>query len=85
MPLKLLSIPVLALALADPAFADRRLPPEQAEKVAAVLEREGFSEWKEIELDDGLIAVDGALDVNGKRFELTLDPKSLAIVTRKAE
>lgn len=85
MPLKLLSIPVLAFALADPAFADRRLPPEQAEKVAAVLEREGFSEWKEIELDDGLIAVDGALDVNGKRFELTLDPKSLAIVTRKAE
>lgn len=82
---KLLSMSVLALALAGPAQADQRLSADQAAKVATVLEKEGFASWKEIELDDGMIEVDDAIDASGKRFDLKLDPHSLAIVKRKAE
>ena len=39
----------------------------------------------EIELDEGMIEVDDAIDASGKKFDLKLDPKTLAIVKRKAE
>lgn len=67
------------------ARADEKLPPDQQTKVEAMLKQEGFTQWKEIELDDGMIEVDDAIDANGKKFDLKLDPKSLAIVKRKAE
>ncbi|GJE58864.1 PepSY domain-containing protein [Methylobacterium trifolii] len=81
--------PLLALALAaglaGPAAADEKLPPEQQAKVEAMLKQEGFTKWKEIELDDGMIEVDDAIDANGKQFDLKLDPKTLAITKRKPE
>ncbi|MCJ2094235.1 PepSY domain-containing protein [Methylobacterium sp. J-072] len=84
-----LAIPLLALTLAAgitaTARADEKLPPDQQAKVEAVLRQEGFTTWKEIELDDGMIEVDDAVDSNGKQFDLKLDPKTLAVVKRKAE
>ncbi|MET0259377.1 MAG: PepSY domain-containing protein, partial [Methylobacterium sp.] len=47
--------------------------------------KEGFTKWKEIELDDGFIEVDDAIGADGKQFDLKLDPKTLEIVKRKAE
>ncbi|MCE4225149.1 PepSY domain-containing protein [Methylobacterium sp. C25] len=76
---------VLSLALAAPAFADQKLPAEQQSKVEEVLKKQGFTTWKEIELDDGMIEVDDAIDANGKKSDLKLDPKTLEIVKRKAE
>ena len=67
------------------ARADEKLPPDQQAKVEAMLKQEGFTKWKEIELDDGMIAVDDAIDASGKQFDLKLDPQTLAIVKRKAE
>lgn len=67
------------------ARADEKLPPDQQAKVEAMLKQEGFTKWKEIELDDGMIEVDDAIDASGKQFDLKLDPKTLAIVKRKAE
>ncbi|WP_407524988.1 PepSY domain-containing protein [Methylobacterium oryzisoli] len=79
----------LALATAIPltgaALADQPLPADQLAKVEALLRQEGFSKWKEIELDDGMIEVDDAVDANGKQFDLKLDPTTLAIKTRKAD
>lgn len=75
----------LATGLAGAVRADERLPPEQQAKVEAVLKREGFTRWQEIEMDDGLIEVDDAIDAAGKTFDLKLDPNTLAIVRRKAE
>lgn len=80
----------LALATAIPfagtaAWADQPLPADQLAKVEALLRQEGFSKWKEIELDDGMIEVDDAVDANGKSFDLKLDPKTFEIVKRKAE
>ena len=65
------------------AFADTPLPPEQQAKVEAMLRQEGFTQWKEIELDDGMIEVDDAIDSAGKKVDLKLDPNTLAIVKRK--
>ncbi|SFS93570.1 PepSY domain-containing protein [Methylobacterium sp. yr668] len=67
------------------ARADEKLPADQQAKVEAMLKQEGFTKWKEIELDDGMIEVDDAIDASGKQFDLKLDPKTLAIVKRKAE
>ncbi|MDP4002437.1 PepSY domain-containing protein [Methylobacterium sp. NEAU K] len=67
------------------ARADEKLPPDQQAKVEAMLRQEGFTKWKEIELDDGMIEVDDAVDASGKQFDLKLDPKTLAVVKRKAE
>ena len=81
-----LAAAALGLALlAGPALADQKLPPEQQTQVEDILKKEGFTKWKEIELDDGMIEVDDAIDANGKQFDLKLDPKTMEIVNRKAE
>ena len=84
-PMPVLAALALGLALTVSARADEKLPPDQQAKVEAQLKQEGFTKWKEIELDDGMIEVDDAIDASGKQFDLKLDPKSLAIVKRKAE
>ncbi|APX87506.1 hypothetical protein BV511_24020 [Methylorubrum extorquens] len=71
--------------LSGPVLADEKLPPDQQAKVEDILKKEGFTKWKEIELDDGMIEVDDAIDANGKQFDLKLDPKTLEVVKRKAE
>lgn len=73
------------LAATGPALADQKLPADQQAKVEDILKKEGFTKWKEIELDDGLIEVDDAIDAHGKQFDLKLDPNTLAITRRKAE
>jgi len=75
----------LAVGLAGAARADEKLPPDQQAKVEAKLKEEGFTEWKTIELDDGHIEVDDAIDASGKQFDLHLDQQTLAIIKRKAE
>ena len=79
------SLVVLSLAFAAPAFADEKLPADQQAKVEELLKKEGFTKWKEIELDDGVIEVDDAIDANGKKSDLKLDPKTFEIIKRKAE
>ena len=75
----------LGLALTGSAFADRKPTPEEQTKIEAVLKQEGFTKWKKIEVEDDEIEVDDAIDASGKQFDLELDPKTFAIVKRKAE
>lgn len=82
---RLLAALALCVALAPAARADTPVPPEQKAKIEAMLRQEGFTKWSEIEMDDGMIEVDDAVDAAGKKFDLKLDPTSLAIVKRKAE
>ncbi len=84
-PPVILAAVALSLGLGTLAQADQKLPPDQQAKVEAMLRQEGFTKWDEIELDDGMIEVDDAIDASGKKFDLKLDPQSLAIVKRKAE
>ena len=67
------------------ALADEKLPADQLTKVEAMLKQEGFTKWKKIEMEDGMIEVDDAIDANGKEFDLKLDPTSLEIKKREAE
>ncbi|GJE28607.1 PepSY domain-containing protein [Methylobacterium organophilum] len=87
MTLRPLALAVLGLALAagGPALADQKLPPDQQAKVEALLKQEGFTKWDEVELDDGMIEVDDAIDSSGKKVDLKIDPNTMAIVKRKAE
>lgn len=82
-PVPSLAALALALSLAPAAHADTPLPADQKAKVEAKLKQEGFTKWSEIELDDGMIEVDDAYDAAGKKFDLKLDPNTLAIVKRK--
>ncbi|MFE1598987.1 PepSY domain-containing protein [Methylobacterium sp. ID0610] len=79
----------LVLAAAGPfvgvALADTPLPPEQHAKVEALLRQQGFTTWKEIELDDGMIEVEDAVDASGKKVDLKLDPATLEIKSRKTD
>ena len=87
MMLKVTGLAALAfgLALTGSAQADRAPTPEEQTKIEAVLKQEGFTKWKKIEVEDDEIEVDDAIDANGKQFDLELDPKTFAIVKRKAE
>jgi hypothetical protein len=75
----------LSATIAGGALADQKLAPEQQTKVEAMLKQEGFTKWKEIEMDDGMIEVDDAIDASGKQFDLKIDPTTLVIKKRKAE
>lgn len=87
MTLKVTGLAALALGLAltGSASADRAPTPEEQTRIEAVLKQEGFTKWKKIEVEDDEIEVDDAIDANGKQFDLELDPKTFAIVKRKAE
>ncbi|GEP07868.1 PepSY domain-containing protein [Methylobacterium oxalidis] len=75
----------LSVTFAVSAVADEKLAPEQQTKVEAMLKQQGFTKWKKIEMEDGMIEVDDAIDANGKEFDLKLDPTSLEIKKREAE
>jgi hypothetical protein len=87
MSIRITGLAALALGLAftGSAIADRAPTPEEKTKIEAVLKQEGFTKWKKIEVEDDEIEVDDAIDANGKQFDLELDPKTFAIVKRKAE
>jgi hypothetical protein len=73
----------LALPLsASPALADREPTPEERTRIEAALREQGFVEWEEIELDDGMWEVDDARSAAGEEFDLKLDPTTLRIVAR---
>lgn len=87
MPIRALALSAFAVSvmLAQPAFADEKLPADQQAKVEEMLKQQGFTKWHEIEMDDGMIEVDDAIDADGKQFDLKLDPKTLEIKSRKEE
>ncbi|GJD31883.1 hypothetical protein PMNALOAF_3147 [Methylobacterium adhaesivum] len=75
----------LGIAFTGSAYADRAPTPAELTRIEGVLKEAGFTKWKKIEVEDDEIEVDDAIDANGKQFDLELDPKTYAIVKRKAE
>ncbi len=66
------------------AFADDRAPTaEERTRIEAALKAAGYSSWEEIELDtnDGW-EIDDALHSDGQKYDLVLDPTSLAVKSR---
>ena len=75
----------LLVAMTGAALADRAPTADEQTKIEAALKKEGFTSWKEIEVESDEIEVDDAVDASGKKFDLELDPKTFAIVKRKAD
>jgi hypothetical protein len=75
----------LGFVLTGSALADRKPTPEEQTQIEAALKKEGFTKWKDIEVESDEIEVEDAIDSAGKQFDLELDPKTFAITKRKAE
>ena len=84
----MLRLPLIGLGLAllaQPALADRPPTLEELARIETVLRVQGFQIWDEIELDDDGWEVDDALAPDGRRYDLKLDPVTLAILSSKAD
>jgi hypothetical protein len=78
---------VLAAGMLLPghAFADRSPTPQERSRIETVLRDEGFTRWGRIEMDDedDLWEVDDARAPDGRTYDLTLHPDTLAIIGRE--
>jgi Peptidase propeptide and YPEB domain len=63
-------------------LADRPPTPQERSRIETMLRQEGFTHWGKIELNDeiGVWEVDGAYASDGRRYDLNLDPETLAII-----
>jgi hypothetical protein len=77
---KLVLAAMLVIGATAPAVADREPSVEERAGIEAALRAHGFATWEDIELDDGWWRVDDAVTVDGREYDLTLDPWTLAIV-----
>jgi uncharacterized membrane protein YkoI len=79
-----LSLGLLAAPLT--AHADDRAPtPDERSAIEAALKNLGFSTWTGIEMDDGRWEVDDAMHSDGQKYDVELDPKTLAVIKQKRD
>jgi Peptidase propeptide and YPEB domain len=75
---------VLAAGMLLPGqvFADRPPNAEERSRIETMLRNEGFTRWGHIELDedDDVWGVDDAYASDGRKYDLKLDPDTLAII-----
>lgn len=64
--------------VAEPAYVVER--PYTVEDVAIALQQQGFVTWDWIKFRRGLWLVDDARRVDGREFDLRLDPVTLAVI-----
>ncbi len=75
----------LGLTAAIPFAAradDRPVTAEERRQIEAVLRREGFVRWGDIELDDGRFEVDDAVAADGRKYDLDLSRADFSILKR---
>lgn len=70
----------LTIGAAAPAFADRAPTPREMARIADSLNRAGYVAWRDVELDDGRWAIEGAAAPDGVTFDLRLDPVTYRII-----
>ncbi len=75
---------VFALS-AQPALADRPPTIEELAHIETALRAHGFQAWDEIELDDDGWEIDDAVAADGRRYDLKLDPVTLAILESEVD
>jgi hypothetical protein len=82
--MKLTMIAALVL-LGGPALADRPPTAEERERIETQLRVLGFTNWEEIEWDDGYWEVDDAIGADGVEYELKLHPETLEVVEQERD
>ena len=80
-----LAFPATLLIAGQAAAADRPPTPTEREAIETILKDAGFASWEEIEFDDGKWEVDDARTADGREYDLKLDPKTLKVVSRRAD
>ncbi len=75
----------IAVLFATPAFADRPPTADELTKIEAQLRSLGFKSWGKIELDDKKWEIDDAIDQTGQKFDVDLDPTSLAVLKKERD
>ena len=80
--LALLAAPALAPAA---HAADRRPTEAETSRITEVLRAQGYREWRDIEMDDGIWEVDDAVASDGTRRDLRLTPDDYTIIPRSTE
>jgi Peptidase propeptide and YPEB domain len=85
-------IPSLVLAAAGmlapgQVLADRPPGPEERSSIETVLRNEGFTRWGKIGLedDDDIWKIDDAYASDGRKYDLQLEPDTLAIIAREPD
>jgi hypothetical protein len=76
---------LIALFGASPALADREPNADERARIETVLRSEGFQRWEEIELEGDRWEVDDAVAADGKEYDLTLGPRTFAIIGREPD
>jgi hypothetical protein len=78
---------VLAAGILSPvqAFAGRAPTHDELSRIEAFLRNEGFTRWGQIELDNGVWEVDDADASDGRKYDLKLQPDTLAILKGEAD
>jgi len=68
-------------------LADRPPTPEERSRIETFLHNQGFTRWGNIELDeDGDVwEIDDAFASDGRKYDLKLDPDTLAIIQHEAD
>jgi peptidase YpeB-like protein len=68
-------------------LADRGPTPQERSRIETMLRNEGFTRWGHIELDDegDLWGVYDAYASDGRKYDLKLDPDTLAIIEPEAD
>lgn len=81
--LKSAAIAALVLAASfGAALADRAPNAQERAAIEATMRGDGFTEWKEVELDEDTWDVDDALNTDGHKYDVEIDPKSYVIVRK---
>ncbi|QPC86479.1 PepSY domain-containing protein [Mesorhizobium sp. NBSH29] len=75
------------MAMAFPAYADRKPTLEERRIIEAKLVGLGYTSWDEIEFDYRRNAweIDDALAVDGREYDLRLAPHSYDVISRKMD
>jgi hypothetical protein len=82
---KVVTLTVALGFLAGPVLADRAPSAQEWQRVVTQLSSLGFTSWKEIEWDDGYWEVDDAIGPDGVKYDLKLDPETLAVVEQERD
>ena len=69
------AVALAALAPAGVAYADRGPSKEESAAIASALTAEGFKSWEKVELDDGVWEIDDARKLDGKKYDVKLNPQ----------
>ena len=72
----------VTIATSAVAVADRAPTVAERAHVEAILHAQGFRQWEELELDDDVWLVDGALGLDGRRYHVEIDARTFAILER---